>query len=457
MSKQSSLRPAWSSAFGFYLATVGASVGLGSIWRFPYLAGSSGGSAFIFVFIAACVLIATPLLTAEFVLGRGSAKSPPEAAGAIALDSGRRTRWNVIGIMGTLGSFLVISYYTVIAGWVMAYTWKCATGLFVGMNHPQVAESWRGFLANPLAMGSWHLAFVACVGLISALGVNRGIELANKVRAPALLILMLILVTYALITGDVRGGLGFAFAPNFSAITPQVILAAIGQAFYATGVGMAMMIAYGAYLNRGVSLVRSSLIISAAILLVSLLSTLIVFPLVFRYGMNPAEGPALVFDVLVTVFGEMPGGRYVGTLFFLLLVFAALTPSLAGIEPMIAWLQQRRGLGRPLAVAITAFSVWLLGVASVLSFNRWSLWYPLGAIPGFRDKTVFASLDYFASNVLLPVGALITSVFVGWVVNRDIVAEQLSEASPAARLLILLLLRYVCPVAIVAVLLASFW
>lgn len=447
-------RPAWSSSLAFYLATVGASVGLGSIWRFPYLAGSGGGSAFVFVFVCACLLIATPLLCAEFLIGRHAGRSPPVAAGVVAADSGASPRWNVIGVLGTWGSLLVISYYTLIAGWVMAYAWKCASGALSGLSRPEVRAQWHGFLADPWAMGAWHAGFVLLVAVISARGVNRGIELANRVRAPVLLVLMLVLVGYALATGDVQRGLTFAFALNFAAITPAVVLAAIGQAFYATGVGMAMMLAYGAYLRRGTSLVRSSLIIVGAILLVSLLATLIVFPLVFRYGMDPAQGPDLVFDVLASAFAEMPAGRVIGTLFFVLLTFAALTPSIAGIEPAIAWLEQR-GLRRALAVTAIALLVWIAGVGSVLSFNAWSDFHPLAALPGFANRTVFDSADFLTTNLVLPIGALLTSVFVGWRVSRAIVAEQFAETTPFARTLTVVLLRWVCPLAIAAVLVAN--
>jgi NSS family neurotransmitter:Na+ symporter len=450
-------KPEWTSSLAFYFATVGASVGLGSIWRFPYLVGGSGGSAFVFVFVLACLLIATPLLAAEFLIGRHSGRSPPEAAGAVAAESHLSSRWNAIGVLGTLASFVVVSYYTLIAGWVMAYTWTCASGALVGLHHGEVVSLWHAFLANPVALASWHMAFIAIVGVISARGVNRGLELANKIRAPVLLALMLILVVYALHAGDWRRGLAFAFAPNFAAITAPVVLSAIGQAFYATGVGAAMMLAYGAYLKRGTSLVRSSLIISGAILLVSLLATLIVFPLVYRYHMDPAQGPDLVFDVLASVFADMPGGRLVGTLFFMLLVFAALTPSLACIEPMIAWMQQRRGLRRTPAVIIAVAAAWVTGIASVLSFNRWSEWHPLEFVPGFHGRTVFSSLDYFASNILMPVGALLTSIFVGWRLQRSIVAEELSETTPRGRIVVAWLLRFVCPIAIAAVFAANFF
>jgi NSS family neurotransmitter:Na+ symporter len=445
----------WSTKFAFYLAAAGAAVGLGSIWRFPYLTGANGGSAFVFVFILACLAIATPLLVAEFIIGRRSRRSPPEAAGEVAASFGRSRGWNAIGVLGTLATFLIMSYYTVIAGWVLAYAWKCASGELTGLARPAVAGHFHEFLSSPLRVGAWHLAFIVLVGSISARGVNRGIELANKIRAPGLLILLLILVAYALKTGDVTRGLTFAFAPDFGKLSASIVLAAVGQAFYATGVGMAMMLAYGAYVPRGVSLVRSALVISGSIVLVSLLATLMIFPLVYRYGLNPAQGADLVFNVLPTAFAEMPGGRLVGTLFFLLLVLAALTPTLAGIEPIVAWLEQRRGLSRSNASFVAAASVWALGIGSVLSFNSWANWYPFARIARLQGMTVFDALDFISSNVLLPVGAFLTCLFIGWWLPRSLGDTELPEETAGVRRLVLLLLRYVCPVAIAAVLLAA--
>ena len=444
--------PTWSSRFVFYLGVIGAAVGLGSIWRFPYLAGSSGGSAFVLVFVLAIALIATPLLAAEFLLGRRGRSSPPMVAGEVARQSGLSRKWNAIGILGTTAAVVIFSYYAVIAGWVMAYTWKCASGALSGLSRPEVTALWRRFLSSPVELGAWHIAFMGLVAYFSARGLHRGIELATKIRGPALLGLLLVLDVYALAAGDVRRGLAFAFAPNFRAITPEVVLVAIGQAFYATGVGMAMMLAYGAYVSRGTSLVRSAAIISGAILLVSVLSTVMVFPLVFQYGMNPAQGTELVFDVLPKAFAEMPGGRLIGSLFFLLLVFAALTPSIAILEPVVAYLMQRGRLSRGAAAFLSAGLVWLLGIASVFSFNLWAQWRPLGFFPGFGQRTWFDSADYVGSNLLLPLGAVLTSILVGWRLNRTVVDEELVETTPFARRAVVFLLRTVCPVAILVVL-----
>ena len=453
-----SARPApvvWSSTLAVYLGTAGASVGLGSIWRFPYLAGTGGGSAFILVFVLACVLVATPLLAAEFALGRASRLSPPEAAGAVAAGAGLSSGWNIIGILGTLAAFLLFSYYTVIAAWVLAYAWKCGTGLLAAAGPQHVAALWSEFQSNPLEVAAWHAGFVVMVLVISARGLQRGIEPANKFRAPALLALLLILVVYSLLTGDVRRGLTFAFKPDFSAVTSQVVLSAIGQAFYATGVGQAMMIAFGAYVERGTSLVRTSLFITGSILLVSVLATMMIFPLVFGYGMNPAQGPALVFDVLPRVFTEIPGGRVIGTLFFLLLVLAATTPSIALLEPGAAWLVRRHGLGRASAVWILGVAAWVLGIGTVLSFNRWSEWHPLSLIPLFAHKTFFDVLDYVCSNIMMPIGAALTSILIGWRLSTRFARDELAETAPLARAACVWLLRYVCPLAILAVFIAT--
>ncbi len=441
----------WSSSFTLYLSSAGAAVGLGSIWRFPYLAGTNGGCAFIVVFVLACTFIAIPFLVAELALGRNSQRSPPEAAGEVARRHGLSTRWNAIGIMGSFSAFLIFTYYTVIAGWVLAYTWKCATGLLSQAGPQEVPRLWSRFLASPFEVGCWHLAFLLIVAFICARGVKRGIEIANKIRAPALLALLCILVGYSLKTGDVSRGLSFAFRPDFTAVNGRVILAAVGQAFFATGVGQGMIMAYGAYAAPGMSLFRTAVIVSASILLVSLLATLMIFPMVFHYGMDPAQGSQLVFEVLPRVFAEMPGGRLVGSLFFLLLTLAALIPATGVLEPAVAWLVQRFEVARGKAVWLCTATAWVLGIGSVLSFNLWAGWHPLGFLPGFAAKTYFDVLDYVTANFLGPIGALLTSLLLGWRITDVLAATELAETNPIARRTCIWALRYLCPIALFAV------
>jgi len=354
-------------------------------------------------------------------------------------------------VLGTIATFLIISYYTLIAGWVLAYAWRCASGRLVGATPAALQADWRAFLADPWQMAAWYVTFLLLLGVISARGVERGLEVVNRWRAPLLFGLLMILVGYALATGDVQRGLTFAFAPDFSRIDAEVMLTAVGQAFYATGVGMAMMIAYGAYAPADSSLLRSATLIALSILTVSVLASVIVFPLVFRFGLDPAQGPDLVFLVLPAAFAQMPGGQLFGTLFFVLLVLAALTPSMAGIEPVVAFFEQKVGLRRPTAVATTISATGIVGLGSLLSFNVAADWRPLGAIPRFADRTFFDVIDYVTSNMLLPVGALATAVFVGWRLPAAVLDEGFAQTHPAWRRIVVWALRLVCPIAIVFV------
>ncbi len=448
------VRPHWSSQFAVYLGTIGAAAGLGSIWRFPYLAGTLGGGVFIGAFVLACLFIATPLLVAEYMIGRFHGLAPTQAAGAMAVSVGRSRRWNIIGQLGTIAAFLICSYYTIVAGWVVAYAWKCGTGALVGMSRPHLQLEWQHFTSDPWQLMGWQLAFLGAVAFISARGLGPGIELASRLRAPALLILLVLLDAYSLATGDVAQTVRFVFAPHWHMLSARVVLAAIGQAFYATGVGMGMMLAYGSYMARRAPLVQPALVVSGSILLVSLLATILVFPLVFRFHMDPAGGPALVFDVLPTAFALMPGGRLIGTAFFLLLILAALTPTLAGVEPVVAWLEAR-GMRRARAAATAALAIWLAGIGSVLSFNVIANWRPLEGIPILVGKTLFEVVDFVSGNVLLPVGALLTCVFVGWRLDRATFAAELGGATALWVGVCRILLRYVCPAAIAAVLVAA--
>lgn len=447
--------PRWSSGLAFSLSAVGAAVGLGSIWRFPYLAGSGGGFAFILVFVLACLVFGAPVLIAEIVIGRWSRRSPPQAAGELAARFGFSRGWDVVGWTGSVAGFLVVSYYTMIAGWVLAYTWYFLTGNYAHGGPVAAARKFAAFVADSRAVSLWQLGFFALVGLISARGVNRGVEWANRWRAPALLAILLVLVAYSLATGDVARGVRFAFAPDISRLTAPIVLDAVGQALFALAVSVGIMIAYGAYMPAGESLGRAVLAVIGSIFVVSLLATLAIFPLMFHYGLNPAQGPQLVFEVLPVAFAEMPGGRVVGTLFFALLILAAFTPSVGLLEPWIAWLVERVGMWRPVAVAVTMGTCWLIGQGSVQSFGRWADWHPVAAVPRFGTLNLFGLLDFLTANLLMPVSALLVSVFVGWRLNERIPAGELSGLSARSRWLLVFALRYVCPLGIVIVLMVG--
>jgi neurotransmitter:Na+ symporter, NSS family len=447
----------WSTSLGFTLGAVGTAVGLGSIWRFPYLAGSGGGFVFIAVFVVACLIFGAPVLVGEILIGRWSRQSPPLAAGAIARQFGYSTRWNIVGWSGSLAGFLILTYYTMIAGWVMAYTWFFLSGNYAVGGVAPAVEKFTRFVADSRAVSLWQLGFIVLVALISIRGVNRGVEWINRIRAPALLALLLVLAAYSLATGDVARGLHFAFAPDLHRLTPTVVLGAVGQALFALGISAGAIIAYGSYMAPGESLSRNVYAVVGSIFVVSLLATVTIFPLVFRYGLNPAQGPELVFQVLPVAFAQMPGGRFFGTLFFALLVLAALTPSVGLLEVPIAWLSERTAMGRTGAAFLTAAVCWLIGQGSVQSFNHWAHWHPLASVPRLAQLDFFGLMDFIAANVLMPLSALLVSVFVGWRVAGRIPEAELSGLSPPARRMLMFALRYVCPIGICVVLVLGLW
>lgn len=436
---------------GFLLGAVGVSVGLGSIWRFPYLTGVGGGFAFILVFVLACLVFGAPVLVGEAIIGRWARRSPPCAAGEIAARLGHSRAWNVVGWIGSLAGLLIVSYYTMIAGWVMAYAWAFAVGDYP-RGATEAARHFQRLVGDTTTVTLWQAGFLLLVVLASARGLARGVEWANRWRAPVLLVLLLGLVGYAWCTGDVARGLRFAFAPDFSRLTPTVLLDAVGQALFALGVSAGMLLAYGAYTPAGESLARSVWAVVGSIVTVSLLATAVIFPLVFRYGMNPAQGPELVFQVLPVAFAEMPGGRGFGSLFFALLVLAAFTPTIGLLEAWTYYLTERTGLTRRWALALEAAACLALGQVSVQSFGHWSAWHPLAGIKRFANMNAFAAVDFLASNVLMPLSALLVTVFLGWRLAGRIPGEEWTGMSPRTVRWLQFSMRYLCPVGIVVVL-----
>ncbi len=443
----------WSSRIAFYFVSIGAAVGLGTLWRFPYLAGQHGG-VFIIVFIAACAIITTPILAAEFLLGRRGRGSPPASTRAVAISAGRTPWWAAIGWFGTVAIFVIMTYYSVIGGWVLAYIADFAGGGLRGLDAAGVGDRFTAFLADPRALAFWHMLFMALTVAISAGGLERGIELANKIMIPGLFALLLALTAYSFATGDLARGVSFIFRADWSELDGAVILSAVGQAFYATGVGMAIMLAYGAYVPRQVSLLRSGAVISASIIIASILSSLVIFPLAFRFGVDPAQGPQLAFVVLPTIFTSMPGGQLAGFAFFVLLAFAALSSAIAGIEPAAAVLRERMGWSRGAAAAAAGGAMWFFGLAVVLSFNAWSDVRPLSGMQAFADLGIFELLDYASANLLLPIGAFLTCLFVAWRLPAAVVREEIGLQSGWLRAY-RLIVGLICPLAILMMFVAN--
>jgi len=438
----------------FMLAAVGAAVGLGNIWKFPYVAGVSGGGAFVLVYVACVVFVAIPVLIGELLIGRCGSSSPPVAMRKVAEDAGVSRHWSFVGFMGMTVGYLIATYYSVIAGWTLAYIFKAADG-FGGAAAAEVALQFDDLLASPGTMTIWHTVFMCLALVIVARGLRGGIERAVKLLMPALFTMLLVMIGYAAIAGDFRAGFEFLFSVDFSKITGEVVLAAIGQAFFSISVAMGLMMVYGAYVPKDVSLTRSAVIIAGTDTLIALLAGLMIFPIVFQNGLDPAEGPGLIFKTLPTAFADMPGGVVFGALFFLLLAFAAVTSIIAILEPIVAYAEDRWHMRRTVACVVFGFLGWLIGVTTVLSFNTWNDVTPLGMFDVFAGKTIFDLIDYFTANVMMPLGAILICLFVGWRMRPEVIDSELSFASPLLARIWLWTIRVVAPLAILGILVSG--
>jgi len=444
----------WSSGMTFILAAVGAAVGLGNIWKFPYIAGMSGGGAFVLVYLACVIFVAIPVLISELLIGRCGNRSPPEAMRAVAESAGRSGRWSIVGFMGVIVGYLIATYYSVIAGWTVFYIFKAANS-FDGASAMDVAGQFDDLLANPGAMTIWHTVFISLALVIVGRGLRRGIERAVKMLMPALFVMLLVMIGYAAVAGDFKAGVDFLFNADFSKITGEVVLAAIGQAFFSISVAMGLMMVYGAYVPKDVSLTRSAVIIAGTDTLIALLAGLMIFPIVFANGLDPAEGPGLIFKTLPAAFVGMPGGAVFGALFFVLLAFAAITSIIAVIEPIIAYAEDRWHMQRKVGCIVFGFLAWLIGLASIFSFNIWKDVTPLDMFDVFAGKTIFDLIDYFTANVMMPLGAILIALFVGWRMKPELIDSELSFGSSLLFNAWLWTIRVVAPLAILAILISG--
>jgi neurotransmitter:Na+ symporter, NSS family len=450
LSSSGSSEQTWSSGWTFILAAVGAAVGLGNIWRFPYVVGENGGAAFILVYVLCVVFVAIPILIGELMIGRRGSHSPPRAMASVANEAGRSGLWTLVAWLGLIAGFLIATYYSVIAGWTLAYIQKAMTG-FGGASAAAVGSQFDELQANPMAMTGWHTVFIIITMTIVGRGLHGGIEKAVTVLMPTLFAMLILMIGYAAVAG-----IDFLFSADFSKIDGGSVLMAIGQAFFSIGVAMGLMMVYGAYVPKNVSLTRSAIIIAGADTLVALLAGLMIFPLVFANGMDPAAGPSLIFRTLPAAFVEMSGGAIFGALFFLLLAFAAVTSLIALIEPIVAYAIDKWGLSRRNACVAIGILAWVIGLGSVVSFNVWSDVTPLGMFSLFEGITVYGLIDYFTANIFMPVGGILIALFVGWRMQVSTLREELPLMGPAVFQVWLWMIRVVAPLAIVGVMYQTF-
>ncbi len=442
----------WSSRFAFILAAVGAAVGLGNFWRFPYMAGENGGSVFVVVYILCIIAVALPILMAELLIGRRGGLSAVGSVRKVAVESDRSASWRVIGWISMIAAFLILSYYSVIAGWVIAYIPPAVTGALKGITAEASGARFDALLAAPGLLVFYHALFMVLTVFIVSRGVIRGIERAVEILMPLFFVMLLVVVVYSWVTGDTDRAFAFLFSPDFSKITPSMVLDAIGQAFFSIGVGMAIMITYGAYLTPATNIPRSSSIICFADTLVAVLAGIAIFPIVFAVGLDPASGPGLIFVTLPVAFGQMPFGQIFGTVFFALALFAALTSSISLLEIVVSWGEEHTSWSRARLAYVSGLSAWVIGIASVLSTNIWADVYLLGMFTPFQTMTIFDLLDYLTANIMLPVAGLLTAIFAGWFVQKALTLRELGLPDGAAYAIWRILVRYVAPVSVGAVL-----
>ncbi|AZU03888.1 sodium:neurotransmitter symporter [Glycocaulis alkaliphilus] len=427
----------WGTRFGFLMAAIGSSVGLGNFWRFPYVAGENGGAAFIVIYLVCVVFIALPILMAELSVGRHARRSAVGSVQKMAFNAGAPGIWSVAGWVAMAGGIFILCFYSVVAGWVVAYVFQMATGQFMGLSTDVVAGRFEELIGDTNAVIGWHTAFmIVTVGIVS-LGVTKGIERAVTILMPLFFTMLLALVIYAAFTADMGAALAYLFTPDFSEIGPQTFLAALGQAFFSIGVGSAIMITYGSYLPRTDNLAGSATIITGADTLVAIVAGLAIFPFVFAFALDPAAGPALFFQTLPSAFAQMPAGQYVGTAFFVLAFIAALTSSISLLQVVVAFAEEHTDFGRTGSAVFFGVIIWLVGCGAAFS-------------GGFFDL-----LDTLSGSVFLPLGGLLIAVFTGWVVARSLMRHELAGASNLVFNIWRFLIRFLVPIAVFLILAAG--
>jgi NSS family neurotransmitter:Na+ symporter len=419
----------WSCVLGFVLAAIGSAIGLGNVWRFPYITGLYGGGAFILVYLGCVLAVGIPIMLAEFLIGR---KTQRNCVGAFRqLRSG--SPWIATGWLGVITGFVILSYYSVVGGWVLHYVSLSIRNSFAGSSPDEIAALFDGLVGSPSRQVIWHTIFMLITGGIVAGGIHSGIERGNKIMMPLLFLLLCFLLIYALQTEGAAKGIEFLLSPRWEQLTPTGVLNALGQAFFSLSLGMGAMITYGSYLGGQSNLVRSSFCVALGDTLVAILAGFVIFPLVFSFGLEPSAGPGLIFQTLPIAFSKLQAGALVGVAFFLLLTFAALTSAISLLEVVVAYFIDEWGWSRWRTTWTMGGIIFLCGTPSAV----WGIEY----------------MDSLATTFLLPLGALLIALFTGWVLSR---AERLAEFERDEIFTLPylgwnILLRYVSPVAVVAI------
>ncbi|MCP5186119.1 MAG: sodium-dependent transporter [Pseudomonadales bacterium] len=441
----------WSSRWLFVMAAAGSAVGLGNIWKFPYLTGENGGAAFVLVYLVSIMLVGIPIMIAEVLLGREGRNSPITTMRELIQAHHRQSFWVLIGWMGVLAGFLILSYYSVIAGWALYYMWEMATGAMAGTSTAMANQTFNDFMANPWLMLLCHTLFMVATVAIVRKGVVKGLETAIRIFMPLLFVLLMVLLGYSVFSGAFGQGFSFMFDFKWEDVTAGTWLLAMGQSFFTLSLGMGAMMAYGAYVPRETSIASTVFTIAGLDTLVSLAAGLAIFPIVFANGLEPGQGPGLMFVTLPLAFGQMPLGSIFGLLFFMLIGFAAITSAISLTEPVLAYLVEEYNAKRARVAISIGVICWLLGIGTVLSFNAWA------DVKVDGTHTIFEFVDYITQNIMLPLGGLLIALFCAWQLPRKIVADQLGITSGGVWAVWKLLIGIVAPLGVLAVFLVTFF
>ncbi len=438
----STKRDGFSSRFGIIAAAAGSAVGLGNIWKFPYIVGENGGSAFILVYLIAILLVGMPVLLAEFIIGRRGQSNAVRSFKKIA----PKTPWFGIGWMGIVAAFMILGFYTVIAGYTIHYFILTVTNGFAGMTSDQIANTYQAFSTSSVAPIVYTIIFILLSLAILFGGVKEGIEKYSKILMPGLVGIIILLVIRAVTLPGASEGIEFLLKPNFSELSMSAVLDALGHSFFSLSVGMGTMLTYGSYINKKENLAVTTASIAVADTVIALLAGLAIFPAVFAFGIDPTAGPGLVFITLPNVFLQMPGGTIFGALFFFLLFIAALTSVVSIFEVIIAYVTEELKFSRRKAMGLTAITVVFISSLCALSNT------PDSSLI-FAGKSLFDWMDVLTANVLLPIGGLLIIIFLGFIFKRDQLEDELKQGSKSIKttMAYITITKYIAPVAIAIV------
>ncbi|AZV45019.1 sodium-dependent transporter [Peribacillus asahii] len=437
----------WTSKLGFILAAAGSAIGIGVIWKFPYMVGTNGGGIFFLMFILFTLIIGAPILITEFIIGRRTQKDAVRAYKELAPG----TPWTLIGYCGVIASIILLSFYSVVGGWILSYLIRSVTNSLSNLTQQQYGDLFNTIISNPYETVIAQLIFMLITIWVVQGGIQQGIEKASKYMMPALFILFLVLLVRSLTLDGAMEGVKFFLKPDTSVLSEQTVLLALGQAFFALSIGISVMVTYASYLNKNEDLTKSALSVVGLNIFIALLAGLVIFPAVFALGFDPASGPGLVFVVLPAVFNEIAFGSVFMFIFFILILFATLTSAFSILEIVVAAMVKGDEANRKKSSWVAGILVFIIGIPSALSFGV------LSHITLF-NKSIFDIADFLVSNIALPVGALFISLFVGFQLKRLHVEEEFLSGSSYGKKIFKVwyfLIRYIAPIAIAIVLLSS--